>query len=179
MWTRCRVRRSGRLLSNARSRADGCSPAGLSGGRTASRRGSRAWNDFRGKTLYVDEGLKAAVLDPRFPEVREYLIAAYERALRDWDIDGFKFDFIDLFRIRGTDPAVAEGYAGRDCRGVPEAVERLLTDAMARLKGLKPDLLVEFRQPYVSAAIRRYGNMFRAGVQDVPVCRSGYLQLSY
>ena len=143
------------------------------------RRGTRAWNDFRGKTLYVDDGLKAAVLDPRFPEVREYLIAAYERALRDWDIDGFKFDFIDLFRIRGTDPAVAEGYAGRDCRGVPEAVERLLTDAMARLKGLKPDLLVEFRQPYVSAAIRRYGNMFRAGVQDVPVCRSGYLQLSY
>ena len=46
---------------------------------------------------------------------------------------------------------------------MPEAVERLLTDAMARLKGLKPDLLVEFRQPYVSAAIRRYGNMFRAG----------------
>ena len=126
-------------------------------------RGTKAWNDFRGKTLYVDEGLKAAVLDPRFPEVRAYLIAAYERALRDWDIDGFKFDFIDLFRVRGTDPAIAENFAGRDCRGVPEAVERLLTDAMTRLKGLKGDLLVEFRQPYVSAAIRRYGNMFRAG----------------
>ena len=37
------------------------------------------------------ERLGAGVLDPRFPEVREFLIETYESALREWDLDGLNW----------------------------------------------------------------------------------------
>ena len=104
------------------------------------------------------------VMDPRFPEVREFLIDTYERALAEWDVDGFKFDFIGRFTLKPDvkDPAVAQGYAGRDIKSIPAAVDRLLTDVMTRLKAKKPDILIEFRQPYIGPCIRKFGNMIRA-----------------
>jgi alpha-galactosidase len=42
------------------------------------------------------------------------------------------------------------------------AVDRLLGDAMDRLRRVRPDAMVEFRQPYIGPLMRRYGNMFRA-----------------
>ncbi len=125
-----------------------------------------AFRRFEGKFLYFDERLKAAALDPRFPEVREYLIGIYEKALREWDLDGFKLDFIDSFEIRpagSEDPAVAQDYAGRDCKSLALATDRLLTDTMRRLRAIKPEIMIEFRQRYIGPAMRKYGNMFRAG----------------
>ena len=126
---------------------------------------------FKGKYLREGEGTKgASVLDPRFPEVRRFLVDTYVKALRDWDIDGFKLDFIDSFRIRTEcgeeDPAVAENYAGRDEKSIPVAVDRLLGEVKAALTAIKPDILVEFRQNYIGPAIRQYGNMLR--VADCP-----------
>ena len=118
---------------------------------------------FLGKYLYCREELGAWVLDPRFPEVREFLVTTYERALCDWKLDGFKLDFIDCFSFGGEDPAVAENYAGRDFRTVPEAVERLLSEIIEKLHRIRPDVLLEFRQPYFGPAMRRCGNLFRAG----------------
>ena len=118
---------------------------------------------FAGKYLYRIPGLDTAVLDPRFPEVREFLISIYEKSLREWDIDGFKLDFIDSFRFEGVDPAIAQHYAGRDIHSLPEAVDRLLSDTMTRLKRIKPGILIEFRQSYIGPAIRKYGNMLRVG----------------
>lgn len=123
---------------------------------------SKAYERFKGKYLYVRKELNTAVLDPRFPEVREYLINIYENAMREWGIDGFKLDFIDTMRFDGEDPAVAENYAGRDVKCLPEAVDLLLSDTMRRLRAIKPDVLIEFRQSYIGPAIRKYGNMFRA-----------------
>lgn len=127
---------------------------------------SQAYERFRGKFLNDQPGLDCSSLDPRFPDVRDYLIATYEHALQAWDIDGFKFDFIDMFSWRGEDPALADNFAGRDIRSVPAAVDELLSTACRRLRQLKPDLLIEFRQPYVGPAIRKYANMFR--VVDCP-----------
>ncbi len=125
---------------------------------------SKVYEQFKGKYLYsMGGGMKTAVLDPRFPEVREYLINIYETAVREWDLDGFKLDFIDSFRFNGEDPALAENYAGRDIRSLPEAVDVLLSETMRRLRALKPDILIEFRQSYIGPAIRKYGNMLRAG----------------
>lgn len=123
---------------------------------------SAFYERFRGKYVRLLDGLDAAVLDPRFPEVRDFLASTYERALRDWDIDGFKLDFIDRMAIDEDDPAIAENFAGRDVRSLPEAIDVLLAEVMGRLKAIKPDLLVEFRQPYVGPAIRKCGNMLRA-----------------
>ena len=117
---------------------------------------SRAWHRFSGMLLEEIERLGAGVLDPRFPEVREFLIETYESALRKWDLDGFKLDFVDSF---GTS---RETGGGRDYDGVPEAVDRLLEDTIVRLRRIKPDVMVEFRQSYVGPLMRKYGNMFRA-----------------
>lgn len=126
---------------------------------------SKAYARFKGKYLY--ENPDASALDPRFPECREYLISIYERALKEWNLDGFKLDFIDAFTVEGReDPAVKENYAGRDIKSVEEATDRLMTDTMRRLKAIKPDLLVEFRQAYIGPAILKYGNMLR--VADCP-----------
>ena len=124
---------------------------------------SEAYGRFRGKFLYENAGMKAAALDPRFPEVRAHLSDVFARALRDWDLDGFKFDFIDAFRFDGPDPAVAEDYAGRDVKSLPEATDRLMTEVTRRLGAIKPGLLIEFRQSYVGPVVRKFGNIIRAG----------------
>ena len=124
---------------------------------------SANYEKFKGRYLREDHGLSAAVLDPRFPEVRKFLVDLYVKALADWNIDGFKLDFIDAFRWDGKDPAIAENYAGRDEKSVPVAVNRLMTEVKAALTAIKPDILVEFRQRYVGPAIRQYGNMLRVG----------------
>ena len=127
---------------------------------------SRAAERFAGKFLCKRENMGAWVLDPRFPEVREFLASTYERAVREWNLDGLKLDFIDSFYAPDPDPAAAEGWAGRDIRSVPEAVLALMTEVRRRLESARPGILVEFRQGYMGPAIRSFGNMIRAG--DVP-----------
>jgi len=113
--------------------------------------------------LFDYRAAKAIVLDPRFPGVRKNIVRTYTKAMKDWDLDGFKLDFIDRFKIEGVDPAIAENYAGRDTKSVPEAVDRLLAEIRTALVAIKPDVLLEFRQSYIGPAIRSYGNMLRAG----------------
>jgi len=120
---------------------------------------SAAAKRFEGKMLFFNAGLHAHILDPRYPEVREYLIGLYENAVREWGIDGLKLDFIELFASQGNTVLTADG--GRDFASVDEAVDRLFTDIMARLRALKPDIAIEFRQPYNGPLMRKYGNMLR------------------
>ena len=128
--------------------------------------GNEAKNYPRFRKMLLSEGADRGTLDPRFPEVREYLISTYERAVGEWGFDGVKLDFIDSFSQPAKDPALKDDYAGRDYRSVPEAVDRLMKDVLARLKKINPDVLVEFRQRYMGPAIRQYGNMIR--VADCP-----------
>ena len=126
---------------------------------------SKAFARFKGKYLKVrgeKSPGKSAILDPRFPEVREYLISTYARVVGEWGFDGVKLDFIDSFKVEGEDPAVSENYAGRDYREVPLAVDRLMQDVLTRLMAINPDVLVEFRQSYMGPAVLQYGNMMRA-----------------
>lgn len=134
---------------------------------------------FRDKVLYHNRTLKAYCLDPRFPEVREFLVSLYVRALQEWDIDGFKLDFIDSFHFSHGDPAVKENYRGRDIRSLIEAVQRLMSDIYTRLSAIKPDVLIEFRQAYIGPSIRLAGNMLRVAdcPADMHVNRSGIVNL--
>jgi alpha-galactosidase len=121
-----------------------------------------AWSRFKDKMLHVPTigGAETGVLDPRFPEVREFLIQTYVDAMQDWDLDGFKLDFVDSFAPpRGQQPELG---GGRDYDSLPVAVDRLLTDVIERLRAIKPDVMIEFRQSYVGPLMRKYGNMFRA-----------------
>ncbi len=124
---------------------------------------TKAYERFREKFLNPDPTGKRQwfTLDPRFPDVREYLIGIYERCLREYDLDGFKLDFVDCF---GTHEETKDAFGqGRDHESVPEAADRLLTDVMARLRAIKPQVMIEFRQSYIGPAMRKYGNIFRVG----------------
>ncbi len=122
-------------------------------------------NYERFKTMFVNgnETQTTYTLDPRYKEVRDFLIENYSRAIRDWDLDGLKLDFIDSFILRGSG---LEYDARRDHHSLEEAINTLMTDVSNALRAIKKDVLIEFRQSYVGPAIRQYGNMLR--VADCP-----------
>src|SRR5260370_17104584 len=119
---------------------------------------SKAYDRFAGKLLGTIDELGAGVLDPRFPEVREYIVSTYEQAMRAWDLDGFKLDFIDSFAALGW--GGQELAAGQDDFSVPEAVDRLLADLLPRLEAIKPDLMIAFPQSYFCPPTRQYSTLF-------------------
>jgi alpha-galactosidase len=108
---------------------------------------TKAFDRFKDKFLSPpkpDGKAQWFTLDPRFPDVREYLIGIYETRLRDYDLDGFKLDFVDCF---GTHEDTKDAFGdGRDYESVPEAADRLMSDIIARLRKIKPDVMIEFRQ---------------------------------
>lgn len=115
---------------------------------------------FKGKYLYDFDVVRCSVLDPRYKEVREFLIEKYVKAVKEWDYDGLKLDFIDRFRSNGvvTDEM--------DHTSVEDATETLLREINEALRAVKKDVLIEFRQPYMGPVISTYGNMIR--VWDCP-----------
>lgn len=134
---------------------------------------SRHYAAFKGK--YLASGPfwehRLGILDPRFSEVRAFLADQLVDRLVRWNLDGYKIDFIDFFRTfganvydpaGGADPAAAEGYRGRDFKSIPAAAEALVADISRRLKAVRPDVLLEFRQPYAGPVTATYGNMLRA-----------------
>ena len=126
---------------------------------------SKAWSRFENKLLYTQENGNVGVLDPRYPDVRDYLIGIYLTALREWKLDGFKLDFIDSFTMK---PESAPFTDGMDIPVLADAVDTLMQGIRAALMAEKPDILLEFRQQYIGPLMRGYGNMFRAG--DCPMC---------
>ncbi|KYG77145.1 glycoside hydrolase family 36 protein [Roseivirga echinicomitans] len=119
---------------------------------------------FKGKYLFYWNGQGTWIMDPRYPEVREYIINTYEKALDDWGLDGFKLDFIGRFSAQADTDLTARN--GRDFASVNEATDHLMTEVMNRLKAKKPDIMIEFRQPYIGPLMRKFGNMLRG--TDVP-----------
>lgn len=120
---------------------------------------SKAYQRFKGKFL-TENHRWAPVFDPRYPEVRDYLINTYVHALKNWNLDAFKLDFIDDFKVYPATVLTKEN--GRDYANVNEAVDRLMTDVIQSLRAIKPDIAIEFRQQYVGPVMRKFGNMFRA-----------------
>ncbi|WP_420401850.1 glycoside hydrolase family 36 protein [Flagellimonas sp.] len=121
---------------------------------------SEAFDKMKGKYLRYWNGQGTYVLDPRYPEVRKFIIDTYVNAIHDWDLDGFKLDFIGRFTADDNTEFTLEN--GRDFASVNEATDVLMTNLIKSLQEVKPDIMIEFRQPYVGPAMRKYGNMFRA-----------------
>lgn len=136
---------------------------------------SKNWERFKDMVLYREDRLNCAALDPRFPEVRQFLIDTYANAVKNWDLDGFKLDFIDSFYMPEGDTLKP----GMDFTCVQEATERLMLDIAAALKQIKDDILIEFRQSYIGPMMRRFGNMFRVGdcAGDIVSNRIGTIDL--
>ena len=114
---------------------------------------------YKGKYLRYWDGQGTYVLDPRYPEVRDFIINTYITAMHEWDVDGFKLDFIGRFTAVEDTKLTKEN--GRDFASVNEATDALMTEITNKLTALNPNILIEFRQPYIGPLMRKYGNMFR------------------
>ena len=136
---------------------------------------AKIYERFKDKVLYY-RGDKTFVADPRYPEIRQYITDTYCRFLRDYDIDGFKLDFVDCIRAKEESPAYNENM---DYVTVDEAVKALLTDIKTQTAKIKNDILFEYRQSYVGPAINMYGNMLRVGdcAYDSSVNKIGIVNL--
>lgn len=122
---------------------------------------AKIYPEFLGKYLYDLDTHNCSVLDPRYPSVRSYLIDTYVNAVKNWDLDGLKLDFIDRFKTNGVvSPDM-------DYTSVEDAVSALLKQISVALHEIKPDIMIEFRQPYFGPIISTYGNMMR--VWDCPL----------
>ncbi len=117
-------------------------------------------------------------LDPRYKKVRNYLSNLYENAIKEWDLDGLKLDFIDSFVLKGKSLETDER---RDFESLEDAIHALMSEIKEKLTKLKSDVLIEFRQSYVGPSIRKYGNMLRVGdcPGDVITNRSQIINLRY
>lgn len=125
---------------------------------------SKAWERFHGKYLdYSGEDCRWCVLDPRYPEVRDYLITIYENAVSEWKLDGLKLDFIDSFRLTEYS---SKPNSEMDYESLEDAVCALLSEAKKRLLKINPEILIEFRQGYMGPVMLTCGNMIR--VADCP-----------
>jgi alpha-galactosidase len=128
---------------------------------------AKAWDKFKDKLLYFREELGAGVLDPRYKEVRSFLISKYIQAVKEWGVDGLKLDFVDEFHQGKATGNALKFDENRDFHSVQEAVEELLKETLNELTKIKKDILIEFRQRYIGPLMRKYGNIFR--VNDCPL----------
>lgn len=124
--------------------------------------GEKSKNFEKFKDMLIDPAAKREwhVLDPRYPEVREFIVSLFERALEEWQVDGFKMDFIDEFVV--TPFSGKDKDTRRDYESFHEASDKMMKECVSRLKKIKPDILLEFRQTYNGPLMRSYGNIFRA-----------------
>ena len=140
---------------------------------------SKRYEEF--KTMLLDDSGDNETffaLDPRYKKVRDYLSNLYESAIKEWDLDGLKLDFIDSFVLRGKS---LESDERRDYESLEDAIHALLSETKEKLTKLKSDVLIEFRQSYVGPSIRKYGNMLRVGdcPGDVLTNRSQAINLRF
>lgn len=122
---------------------------------------SEKYEEF--KDMFLDGAGNAGTsfaLDPRYKKVRDYLVAIYADAVRNWKLDGLKLDFIDSFVLKGKS---LESDPRRDYQSLENAIHALLSEVKETLTAIDPEILIEFRQSYVGPSIRKYGNMLRVG----------------
>ena len=117
---------------------------------------------FKGKYLCTRPIVSASVLDPRYPEIRRFLVDTYCGYIKKYDWDGLKLDFIDRFML-SENSLIDEKM---DTVSVDVAVQRLLNEVTSELKKINPEIMIEFRQSYIGPVLTQYANFLR--VADCP-----------
>ncbi|WP_327357981.1 glycoside hydrolase family 36 protein [Streptomyces sp. NBC_01304] len=101
----------------------------------------------------------AYVLDPRLPQVRAHVVELCTRLVAEHGLDGLKVDFLDEVMVYAGSP---ECPAGADIPDVGLAMTALLTELRAALESVRPEVLLELRQPYTGPGMAPFGNMLRS-----------------
>ncbi|MGX7196004.1 glycoside hydrolase family 36 protein [Enterococcus olivae] len=120
-----------------------------------------AFHRFEQKFLYYDEYQQAGILDPRYPEVREYLIEKLMHLIEELNLDGLKIDFVDAFKE--SQPIRNEAMDGLS---LENAIEELLQELTKRCIAYKADFLFEYREDYFGPWMNQLANIIR--VKDCP-----------
>ena len=118
---------------------------------------SAAFAALRQFAPYRHEDLKCHVLDPRRREVRQHVADTCLRLVTDYGLDMLKIDFLDQAMVYRDQPD--EG----DIPSIGHAMISMLSQLREQLDAAgHGHVAFEFRQPYVSPAIARYGQILRA-----------------
>ena len=93
---------------------------------------------------------------PKFnnAEASEEMISKIVNVMKEYGIDGLKIDFIDKVCPSLTEPCGRKIY-------------NFMNEMIGRLREVKPDILIEFREVYCHRAIAYLGTQYRAA--DVPL----------
>lgn len=95
---------------------------------------------FEGKYLRYKAPRQIYVLDPRYPEVRQYLISTYYNFYKGWQFDGFWFDFMNDFYPQES--VTVSDDLGRDFVDVQLAVDSLMSGMNRRLRSIDPTIFM-------------------------------------
>ena len=121
---------------------------------------SDAFKRLGDKTLYTENvSGEYGIFDPRYKEVREHIAGVYEKAMLDWGLDGFKLDFIEMFKRRT--PEVSDAKEGMDIKNLEDGINRLYIDIHERLTRINPDVMIEFRENYIGPSALQCATMLR------------------
>jgi len=102
-------------------------------------------------------------LDPRYPEVRRFIVDTLVEGLKEFDNDGWKIDFIQEFGEHGEDRVPKEGMNGRDFRWCSDAAAVLQEEFATKTREVKPDVMFEYMMLYAGAMNQRAATQVRAG----------------
>jgi len=126
---------------------------------------------FEGKYIRYRAPRQMYVLDPRYAEVRKYLVSTYANFLKEWQVDGYWFDFLKGFYPK--EGAVIDQDLGRDFVSIDLAVDTLYSDMETRLKKIKPNVFMGQQFQVVGPNLVSYQNFLTgfAGVENTQVVR--------
>jgi len=113
------------------------------------------YEQFKDKLLGEEGG--AGLLDPRFPDVRDFIIHSFVDVVKAYNLDGLKLDFLSSFN-HPTVPA----RPGCDCTDLYDGIRALLRDLDTTLKTIVPHGMLEYRMNYISPYVVSHCNMLRA-----------------
>ncbi len=123
---------------------------------------SQNYKEFLNMYLEMVSG-NIMILDPRYKKVRNFLVNTYLNLLREYDLDGFKLDFIDSFNL--NEKSIYN--ENMDTPSLEEALDLLFKEINTTLRNYKEDILIEFRQNYTCPSLIKSANMIR--VADCPL----------
>jgi len=124
---------------------------------------------FEGKYIRYRAPRQMYVLDPRYPEVRKYLVSTYANFLSEWQFDGYWFDFLKGFYPK--EGALIEQDSGRDFVSIELAVDTLYADMEARLKAINLNIFMGQKFQVVGPNLVSYQS-FLPGFVGVACCKA-------
>lgn len=126
---------------------------------------------FEGKYIRYRAPRQMYVLDPRYADVRRHLVSTYANFLKEWQFDGYWFDFLKSFYPK--EGALVDQDRGRDFVSIDLAVDSLYSDMKKRLSAIKPGIFMGQVFPVVGPNLVSYQNFLTGfvGVENTQVVR--------